>query len=181
MASLFLVASSWCYDPQPALPVPDLSTSQDKLSPIFADIGNSISSLAPSNKSLDTTSISVSVTGLTSALWSYHHTGSASYHGRGVKEVDGDSVYLVGSITKTFTVLALLLEAEDGTLRLDDLVTKYVPELLQREDGDGGTEWDRITLRSLANQLSGISRECRSSLNHVAQRVLMVAQTAFRM
>ena len=43
--------------------------------------------------------------------------------------VDADTVFRVGSITKTFTGLALMKLRDDGKLGLDEPVARYVPEL----------------------------------------------------
>jgi CubicO group peptidase (beta-lactamase class C family) len=44
-------------------------------------------------------------------------------HGRvGEREMDGDTVFEIGSVTKTFTALLLLEMAERGEVRLDDAV-----------------------------------------------------------
>lgn len=53
----------------------------------------------------------------------------------------------IGSETKTFTVTALLQLAEQGKVRLDDPIGKYIP---------GVTQGDQITLRQLANMTSGL-------------------------
>ncbi|MEI8083947.1 MAG: serine hydrolase domain-containing protein, partial [Actinomycetes bacterium] len=53
----------------------------------------------------------------------------------------------VGSITKTFTVTALLQQVQAGTLSLDDPIEKYVP---------GMPNGKTATLRNLATMTSGI-------------------------
>ncbi|WP_101946852.1 serine hydrolase [Mycobacterium sp. 3519A] len=53
----------------------------------------------------------------------------------------------IGSVTKTFTVTALLQLADQGKLNLDDLVAEFV---------DGVPLGDRITLRQLARMQSGL-------------------------
>jgi CubicO group peptidase (beta-lactamase class C family) len=53
----------------------------------------------------------------------------------------------VASVTKVFTVLALLLR--DG-LNLDSLAKDHVPELREMH------QYQNITLRMLASQLSGV-------------------------
>ncbi len=53
----------------------------------------------------------------------------------------------IGSITKTFTVTAILLLADDGKLKLDDPVSKYLKFV---------PNGDHITLRQLANMTSGL-------------------------
>ncbi|MEW6237651.1 MAG: serine hydrolase domain-containing protein [Candidatus Omnitrophota bacterium] len=61
--------------------------------------------------------------------------------------VTTDSVFEVGSLTKTFTALAILLLQEDGKLRIEDKLSKYYPEF--RGSGE-------ITLRHLLQHTSGI-------------------------
>jgi D-alanyl-D-alanine carboxypeptidase len=53
----------------------------------------------------------------------------------------------IGSETKTFTVTALLQLADQGKVRLDDAIARYV---------DGVPQGDRITLRQLARMQSGL-------------------------
>ncbi|MEM6429884.1 MAG: serine hydrolase domain-containing protein, partial [Deinococcota bacterium] len=38
-----------------------------------------------------------------------------------------DTLYSIGSVTKSFTVLAILILVEEGKLQLDDPVDRYVP------------------------------------------------------
>jgi CubicO group peptidase (beta-lactamase class C family) len=59
-----------------------------------------------------------------------------------------ETVFEAGSVSKQFTAAAVLLLAQAGKLKLDDPVTKYLPEL-----PDYGT---RITLRHLLHHTSGL-------------------------
>jgi CubicO group peptidase (beta-lactamase class C family) len=61
--------------------------------------------------------------------------------------VTRDTVFSLASITKQFTAAAVLLLAEDGKLKLEEPVSKYVPELPQGR---------RVTLYQLLVQTSGI-------------------------
>jgi D-alanyl-D-alanine carboxypeptidase len=65
-------------------------------------------------------------------------------HGAPVTPV---SVFKLASVTKQFTAAAVLLLAEDGSLRLEDSVSRFVPELRQA---------DRVTLYQLLVQTSGL-------------------------
>lgn len=58
-----------------------------------------------------------------------------------------DAPYQIASISKQFTAAALLLLEDDGRLRLDDPVSRYVP---------GITGGDRITIRQLLSHTSGL-------------------------
>src|SRR5262245_37792574 len=57
------------------------------------------------------------------------HISSAGKLDNGTdKEVDGDTVFEIGSITKTFTTLLLQDMVARGEMRLDDPVSKYLPD-----------------------------------------------------
>ncbi|WP_215814146.1 serine hydrolase [Pimelobacter sp. 30-1] len=58
-----------------------------------------------------------------------------------------DLFHRIGSVTKTFTVTALLVLVDQGRVDLDDPVDRYV---------DGVPAGDRITLRQLAGMTSGL-------------------------
>jgi CubicO group peptidase (beta-lactamase class C family) len=57
-----------------------------------------------------------------------------------------DSIFLVGSVAKTFTAAAILKLKEQGKLNLDDGITKYLPEL----------SYKNVTLRHLLTHTSGL-------------------------
>jgi CubicO group peptidase (beta-lactamase class C family) len=58
------------------------------------------------------------------------------------------SVLDVGSISKQFTAMAILMLEQEGKLRLDDPIRKYIPELPAYAD--------RITIRRALSQTSGL-------------------------
>ena len=60
-----------------------------------------------------------------------------------------DSVFEIGSITKQFTAAGILLLAERGRLRLDDEITRYLP--------DFPTHGKKITIQHLLTHTSGIA------------------------
>lgn len=59
-----------------------------------------------------------------------------------------ETVYRLGSITKQFTAMAIMLLVEDGKLSVDDELTKFLP--------DYPTGGRQITIRHLLNHTSGI-------------------------
>ncbi len=63
-------------------------------------------------------------------------------------ETTPDHAFRIGSITKTFTAVAILQLAEDGKLSLDDPLTKYLP--------DYPAPGDQVTIRHLLHHTSGI-------------------------
>jgi CubicO group peptidase (beta-lactamase class C family) len=56
--------------------------------------------------------------------------------------------FRLGSITKQFTAASILLLEERGTLKVEDPITKYIP--------DAAPEWGRITIYNLLTHTSGI-------------------------
>lgn len=44
------------------------------------------------------------------------------------REIDGDTIFGIASVTKSFTTMAILQLEERGILSIDDPVSKYVPE-----------------------------------------------------
>jgi CubicO group peptidase (beta-lactamase class C family) len=72
--------------------------------------------------------------------------------GRGVP-VDEETIYHWASITKTFTGIAIMQLRDRGLLKLDDPVTKYLPELKAAHNPFG--EMSEITIRHLMTHSSG--------------------------
>jgi len=68
------------------------------------------------------------------------------------QEVNADTLFEIGSITKTFTALLALDMAKRGELNLDDPVAKYLPSSV-KVPAQGGKQ---ITLLDLAVQDSGL-------------------------
>lgn len=70
------------------------------------------------------------------------------------RPVDGDSVFEIGSVTKTFTALLLSDMVEKGEVKLDDPVSKYLPNTVKTHRV-GNKE---ITLLNLTRHTSGLPR-----------------------
>ena len=68
------------------------------------------------------------------------------------RRVDGDTLFEIGSITKTFTSLLLLDTVRRGEVHLEDPVAKYLPPEVDTPTHDG----KEITLLNLAVQDSGL-------------------------
>ncbi|MGW6565791.1 serine hydrolase domain-containing protein [Streptomyces sp. NPDC054975] len=84
--------------------------------------------------------------------------GSAQWRGAtGVADIDSrrptrpDFEHRVGSITKTFTAVAVLQQVGDGRIDLDAPVGRYVPDIVSGERGR------QVTVRMLLNHTSGIA------------------------
>jgi len=71
------------------------------------------------------------------------------------RPLDGDTVFQIGSITKTFTSLLLADMAVRGEVKLDDPAEKYLPPGV-RLATSGAADARQITLHHLATHTSGL-------------------------
>ncbi|KAE9381499.1 putative beta-lactamase [Stipitochalara longipes BDJ] len=98
-------------------------------------------------------------------LFTTHFTSPAvATYQYGVKSVDSNTVFRIGSLTKLFTVYTFLIEAGDA--RFNDPVVNYVPELLEAAqaldstvDSLNNVAWDDITVGELASHMADIGRD----------------------
>lgn len=156
---LAALASAKCFESTVAHPPPDYDPHDPVLQQAFESITTALT-VAVAAPEYASNSFSVEVTSSKGSLWSLHHTARERNASRpDIPQVDGDALYRIASITKTFTVLGVLYQHASGNLSLDDTVNNYLKEL--GDKSDGGIPWKDITLRSLASQLSGIPRECK--------------------
>lgn len=113
--------------------------------------------------SSNTTSFSVALFGGSDSmkddpvLFEYHYTSPAdSVHNK--TNITSDTQFPVGEVTMVFTVYAWLVEMGE---QWDTPITQYLPELSNKE-GLFTVPWKDVTIGSLANHLSGLSRKCKS-------------------
>ncbi len=64
-------------------------------------------------------------------------------------KLDSNTVFAIGSVSKQFTAALILLQEENGKLKTEDKVSRYLPEFQNKEFGD-------ITVHQLLNHTSGI-------------------------
>jgi CubicO group peptidase (beta-lactamase class C family) len=69
------------------------------------------------------------------------------------QKAGADNTYHWGSVTKTFTGIAIMQLRDRGLLKLDDPVVKYVPELRAVHDPFGAI--DAVTIRQLMSHSAG--------------------------
>jgi CubicO group peptidase (beta-lactamase class C family) len=102
------------------------------------------------------------------------HEGAVGTREAGIDApVDGDTVFRIASMTKSFTALAILRLRDEGRLSLDDRVARYVPELATlpyptRDSPD-------LTIRLLLTHSAGFPED-----NPWGDRQLAVSDEAMR-
>jgi CubicO group peptidase (beta-lactamase class C family) len=70
------------------------------------------------------------------------------------RPVDANTIYHWGSITKTFTGIAIMQLRDRGLLSLDDPIVKYVPEFRQIHNPYGDAS--QVTIRHMMTHSSGL-------------------------
>lgn len=81
----------------------------------------------------------------------YSYGNTAIENGTAVNE---ESVFEIGSISKTFTATLLALKVNSGEMNLDDPISKYLPKTVKTPTRNG----KKITLKHLATHTSGLPR-----------------------
>lgn len=64
--------------------------------------------------------------------------------------VDNQTIFAIGSVSKQFTAVLVLLKMEEGKLTLDDKVSKYLTEFQTKD-------YENITIHQLLNHTSGLN------------------------
>ncbi|PVH91188.1 beta-lactamase/transpeptidase-like protein [Periconia macrospinosa] len=125
-------------------------------------LNNGLSTGNSSHGAVDTSSAyAVQIFSLSSPdpLFSYYHD-STVLSPSGAQNIDGESVFRIGSVSKLVSIYMLLREIGDG--HWDTPITDILPELRDTTKGRDRMDfvaWDDITLGALAGQLAGIPRE----------------------
>ena len=150
VALSFLMAGThaFCPAPGPLLPPPKSSAS----GPEFSIPDSTFEGLPFA----DDTSFAVqaSVGGVNVFKYEY------SAPGREVEQPLYETKFRVGSVTKTFTMLAVLLSADK--ISMDDPITKFIPDLNQEAYGT-------VTIGALASHTSGLGRYVSSFVSRANQ------------
>ena len=79
----------------------------------------------------------------------YYHYGTVEKNG---KEIDKNTIFEIGSISKVFTTLILADMVEKNEISLDDPIGKFLPEKVKTPSKNG----KQITLLDLARHTSGL-------------------------
>ncbi|KAI0910865.1 beta-lactamase/transpeptidase-like protein [Ustulina deusta] len=95
-------------------------------------------------------------------IFSVLHTAPklAELNTTGVKTVDDNTVFRLGSLTKIYSMYLFLINAGDKLW--NEPITSYVPELqalMNYSDPVAHTAWEKVTIGGLATQMTGIPRD----------------------
>lgn len=99
-------------------------------------------------------------------IYQYHHTSPGVKNSPfGTNEIDADSIYRVGSISKLLTAYLFLIN--EGDRRFNDPIVEYIPELKEyvANSTNGPTaDWKAITVGDLLSALGGVTTDCKESM-----------------
>ncbi|KAL9949725.1 hypothetical protein ACHAQF_001655 [Verticillium nonalfalfae] len=153
--TIALVALSWltwvaAHCPPTGAVLPNLKIrSSDGIATALEKSLDNVVKSCQNDFNITTTSFSIAITTTDDTFFEFHHTALLR-DDTGVNTVNGDTIYRLGSVTKVFTVLSLLLE--EG-LNLDSPIWQFVPEL------ENIVKYKDTTLRMLASQIAGVNQD----------------------
>lgn len=104
------------------------------------------------NKTHSAFAVDVFSTVTNNTVYSYYHGGSALKGALTKGEVNDGTMYRIGSVSKLFTIYAILAKA--GINILSEPLTKYLPELSGSTKKDT-IQWDDVTVGALASHQAG--------------------------
>lgn len=105
-------------------------------------------------------------------LFQWTYTGNNLNPTLGVRHVDQNTVFRVGSVSKIWAMYLFLVKA--GLEPFAEPITKYIPELQAAISGDAinSVQWANVTIGELASHLAGIGRDCECVSRSLSMRPL---------
>jgi CubicO group peptidase (beta-lactamase class C family) len=85
--------------------------------------------------------------------------------GEGSRPIDGDTMFSIQSMSKSFTALAVLMAVQDGLVDLDTPIKEYLPDFTVNSLYDKHPE-ELITLRLLLTHRAGFTHEAPYGSNY---------------
>jgi CubicO group peptidase (beta-lactamase class C family) len=115
------------------------------------------------NKTHSSVSVDIFSSVTNRTIYSYYHAAPGLNHTLSQGVLNDDTIQRIGSVSKLFTVYAIIAKAGLGIL--NDPITKYVPELAGNPKNDplGRIYFEDVTVEALASQIGGtggFSKSC---------------------
>ena len=96
---------------------------------------------------------SVTLVGADNGVVHLHAVGKADLAAD--RQMSSDDLFWIASMTKPITGAAVMMMQDEGKLRVDDLVEKYIPEFANLKTAEG--EPAKLTIRHLLTHTSGLA------------------------
>ncbi|KAI1108301.1 beta-lactamase/transpeptidase-like protein [Nemania sp. NC0429] len=157
----FAARDGLCPPLGPVLPAPITPSSHPSVHAAIQSITDRFQNLTAA---FNTTGISLAIQSIheTDPMLQFHYTPPV-FDKTGTSAINSETIYRIGSISKMFAVLSVLTQ---GKMKMEDPITKYVPELLQLKrhavpvaNDITAVNWDQVTVGSLASHMSGIGTD----------------------
>ncbi|KAI0430797.1 beta-lactamase/transpeptidase-like protein [Xylaria sp. FL1042] len=145
----------------PVLPAPINPSTHDSVKDAIGVITDRFQNITAA---YNTTGVSIAIQSIheKTPMLELHHTPPI-HDNTSTTNVNSETIYRVGSISKMFAVLSILTQ---GKIKLEDPITKYVPELLQLRNEAvpvandvTAVNWDQVTVGSLTAHMGGIGTD----------------------
>lgn len=78
------------------------------------------------------------------------------------RDMTTDALFAIASMTKPITAAAVMILQDEGKLKLDDPVSKYIPGFAQAELASGGKPAREITIRDCLRHTNGLKSDQRN-------------------
>lgn len=111
---------------------------------VFKEQLNNVVQTAKAQYNFTAMELSISSVNTTQSPLTIYYGNTSKSSGQ---PINADSIFQVGSITKTFTVAAILNLINENKIKLSDTIDKFLPQY---------QSWRGITIGQLINQTSGI-------------------------
>ncbi|KAK4086550.1 hypothetical protein Purlil1_9166 [Purpureocillium lilacinum] len=165
------------------LPAPQSPSSSTHLAPSIANLTSLLDATLAAHYNDSAVAIAVQSIHEDAPLFTYYRTpkthAGPSYGGGGKggggggseRDVDGETIFRVGSVSKLVAALAALQLShshgqEKAKIDLDASVLKYIPQLANSSaEGIVRTPWEDVTVRSLTSHLSGLSTNTATDIS----------------
>jgi CubicO group peptidase (beta-lactamase class C family) len=159
---------------------PTTSYAINNATEAFPSIIESLFDSGALNKTDLVFSIDVFSAATNASLFSYHHVGEGQEQVLTAGELDDQTIGRAGSVTKLFTVYALLVKA--GIEVFDKPVTDYLPELRRTpsanedhlHDLSEHIRWEEITIGALASHQAGSGGAGSLLLEHADEAIPII-------
>ncbi len=94
----------------------------------------------------------------------------------GGRDMAKDAVFAIASMTKPITAAAVMILHDEGKVKLDDPVSKYIPAFQQTTLADGNKPAREITIRDCLRHTNGLKSDQRN-VGTLAETAEMLAKT----
>lgn len=94
----------------------------------------------------------------------------------GGRDMTKDSLFAIASMTKPMTAAAVMILQDEGKLKIDDPVSKYIPAFGQTTLEDGSKPAREITIRDCLKHTNGLAAD-QKTVGTLAETAEMLAKT----